>query len=96
MNVAIEKVVENMPQDCVLFVMGDHGMTETGDHGGDSDNELNSVMFIYSPKSKNEADKVHKKINQVDFVPTFSLLMGLPIPFSNVGKLIYDAFFPKR
>ena len=29
---------------------------------------------------------------QVDFVPTFSLLMGLPIPFSNLGAVIPDAF----
>ena len=29
-------------------------------------------------------------INQVDFVPTFSLLMGIPIPFSNLGKVIKD------
>ena len=35
-----------------------------------------------------------KKISQVDFVPTFSLLMGLPIPFSNVGKVIQDVFIP--
>ena len=29
---------------------------------------------------------------KVDFVPTFSLLMGLPIPFSNLGAVIPDAF----
>ena len=28
---------------------------------------------------------------QVDFVPTFSLLLGLPIPFSNLGAVIPDA-----
>ena len=29
--------------------MGDHGMTRTGDHGGDSANELDAALFIYSP-----------------------------------------------
>ena len=28
---------------------------------------------------------------QIDFVPTFSLLLGLPIPFSNLGSVIPDA-----
>jgi phosphopentomutase len=31
MNRVIEHVTEVMPNDCVLFVMGDHGMTVTGD-----------------------------------------------------------------
>ena len=93
MNLVIEKVVQDLPRDCVLFVMGDHGMTASGDHGGDSDDELNSALFVYS-KSINFKSKTSRKISQVDFVPTFSLLMGLPIPFSNVGKLIYEVFIP--
>ena len=48
MNSVIEQVVKKMPEDCVLFVMGDHGMTESGDHGSDSEKELNSAMFIYA------------------------------------------------
>ena len=27
-------------------------------------------------------------VDQVDLVPTFSLLMGIPIPFSNLGRVI--------
>ena len=27
-------------------------------------------------------------MDQVDLVPTFSLLMGIPIPFSNLGRVI--------
>lgn len=38
-----------MLDDTVLFVMGDHGMTRTGDHGGDSADELEAGIFIYSP-----------------------------------------------
>ena len=29
-------------------------------------------------------------VHQVDFVPTFCLLMGIPIPFSNLGQVIKD------
>jgi len=32
----------------VLFVLGDHGMTSTGDHGGDSFDELDAALFVYS------------------------------------------------
>ena len=31
-------------------------------------------------------------IAQIDLVPTFSLLLGLPIPFSNLGKVIPELF----
>ena len=90
MNTVIAKTVEEMPKDCVLFVMGDHGMTNTGDHGGDSDDELNSALFMYSNNMDDDSKNVTNRISQVDFVPTFSLLMGLPIPFSNIGKVISD------
>lgn len=29
---------------------------------------------------------------QVDFVPTFSLLLGIPIPFSNIGMVVPELF----
>ena len=38
-----------MDEDTILFVMGDHGMTRTGDHGGDSNDELEAGLFVYSP-----------------------------------------------
>ena len=96
MNDVIAKTVRNMPENCVLFVMGDHGMTSTGDHGGDSDDELNSALFMYSNELKTVKNATENKISQVDFVPTFSLLMGLPIPFSNIGKVISDVTFGLR
>jgi len=39
-----------MDEDTILFVLGDHGMTSTGDHGGDSDDELDAALFVYSPR----------------------------------------------
>ena len=32
MNAVISRVKEAMPEDCVLFVLGDHGMTTTGNN----------------------------------------------------------------
>ena len=34
-----------------MLLLGDHGMTATGDHGGDSENELNAALFVYSERS---------------------------------------------
>jgi phosphatidylinositol glycan class O len=37
-----------MDEDTVLMVFGDHGMTDDGNHGGASQQELRSVLFSYS------------------------------------------------
>ena len=31
-----------------MLVFGDHGMTKTGDHGGDSLDEVQAGLFVYS------------------------------------------------
>ena len=33
-----------------------------------------------------------QKISQIDLVPTISLLLGIPIPFSNLGMVIPELF----
>ena len=43
-------VIDILDDKTVLFVMGDHGMTHTGDHGGDSDDEVDAALFVYSTK----------------------------------------------
>ena len=37
-----------------------------------------------------------RPVNQIDLVPTLALLLGLPIPFSNLGKPIEEAFAGKK
>ena len=43
----VREVIEKMDNDTVLIVCGDHGMTDDGNHGGASKNELRSVLFSY-------------------------------------------------
>lgn len=50
MNAAIERIINQMDDETTLFVIGDHGMTNTGDHGGDTQDEVNSMLFAYSKK----------------------------------------------
>lgn len=44
----LEKVVQRLDEDTLLVVMGDHGMTDRGDHGGDSREEVDAALWIYS------------------------------------------------
>lgn len=37
-------------EDDVLILMGDHGMSESGHHGGSTKDETTSVIFAYSKK----------------------------------------------
>lgn len=93
MNVVISDIVRSMDNDTVLMVLGDHGMTNTGDHGGDSEAEVTSALFLYSPLGfipKHWSPK-GEIVRQVDIVPTLAVTMGAPIPFSNLGSVIIDA-----
>ena len=35
--------------DTIVFVFGDHGMTSSGDHGGETSLETDAALLIYSP-----------------------------------------------
>ncbi|CAL1536499.1 unnamed protein product [Lymnaea stagnalis] len=95
MDSVIRNVTNIMRDDTILFIMGDHGMTKTGDHGGDSADEIEAGLFIYSPAqiaSRKQDETEDSIVMQMDFVPTLSLLLGLPIPFSNLGMVIPELF----
>ncbi|PVU93452.1 hypothetical protein BB561_003265 [Smittium simulii] len=120
----------------IFFVLGDHGMNSKGDHGGDSDEELDATLFVYSTEPiflENSSSRVNqtliysfnilndlnsklgiytdsdlrnpfshnghstnstpiRSVLQVDWVPTMSLLLGLPIPFNSLGSIVTDLF----
>lgn len=44
----ITDLIDHMDHSTTLLVFGDHGMTDDGNHGGGSNNELRSVLFAYS------------------------------------------------
>lgn len=105
MNKVIEDIITELDDDTLLVVMGDHGMDKTGNHGGESPDELESTLFMYSKSETtnfaqklssfydvSELGKDYRAVNQIDFVPTLSLLLGLPIPFNNLGFPIDEVF----
>ena len=104
----VKAVVAAMASDdafdrALLIVMGDHGMTMHGDHGGGTPEETDSFLFAYHPRAAAAAadrprgdarreDRAagvfaFETMPQIDFAPALSLLLGVPIPFGNLGSV---------
>jgi phosphatidylinositol glycan class O len=98
----IRDLAATIDDKTVLIVMGDHGMDSKGDHGGESEDEVEAALWMYSPKGVFGRTKPEyvtppttaksRPVNQIDLVPTLALLMGIPIPFNNLGRPIEEAF----
>lgn len=100
----IRKVMESLDDDTLLVVFGDHGMDSTGNHGGESDDEVEAALFMYSKKKNfgrlrdisnydiSENGKNYRRVNQIDIVPSLALALGVPIPFNNLGSPIDEMF----
>ena len=102
MDSFIRRMSESVDDDTLLIVMGDHGMDGKGDHGGESDDEVEAALWMYSKRPffgrtspEHQTPPPNAKvrpINQIDLVPTLALLLGIPIPFNNLGHPIEEAF----
>ncbi|KAL5612585.1 hypothetical protein BROUX41_004320 [Berkeleyomyces rouxiae] len=102
MDKFLREVTEKIDEKTLLIVMGDHGMDSKGDHGGESDDEVEAALWMYSKlplfgRTKPEfiQPPTHAKIhpvNQIDLVPTLALLLGIPIPYNSLGAPIEEAF----
>lgn len=106
MDEMLTDLVKKLDDDTLLVVMGDHGMDGKGDHGGESDDEVQAALWMYSKKGifgrtnpafvAPPATAKERPVNQIDLVPTLALLLGLPIPFNNLGKPIEEAFVGRK
>ena len=102
----IRKLAATIDDDTLLVVMGDHGMDGKGDHGGESDDEVEAALWMYAKKplfgrtmpehAKPPATAKTRPVNQIDLVPTLALLLGIPIPYNNLGRPIEEAFCGSR
>ncbi|KAM8909655.1 GPI ethanolamine phosphate transferase 2 isoform 5-T5 [Spinachia spinachia] len=73
----------------LLVLCGDHGMSETGSHGGSSEPEVNTPLVLISPAFKRKVGMEKPEVvEQVDLTPTLALGLGLPISQNSVGRLI--------
>ncbi|XP_045886632.1 GPI ethanolamine phosphate transferase 2 isoform X1 [Micropterus dolomieu] len=73
----------------LLVLCGDHGMSETGSHGGSSEPEVNTPLVLVSPTFKRKVEMEKPGVvEQVDLTPTLALGLGLPISQNSVGRVI--------
>ena len=105
MNSELVKLLESVDEHTVVFVMGDHGMTATGDHGGETRDEVDAALFAYTPAGFGHppssalglgvgtADGMGA-VRQTDLVPTLALALGVPIPFGNLGGALIELALP--
>ncbi|WBW74059.1 CP2 mannose-ethanolamine phosphotransferase GPI anchor biosynthesis protein Gpi7 [Schizosaccharomyces osmophilus] len=87
----------------MIFLVGDHGMNELGNHGGSSVGETTAALSMLFPSldvfQKNSLHEpppenpyqLMTMVEQVDIVPTLCLLSGIPIPKSSVGRIVSPA-----
>lgn len=95
-------------KDTLLVLLGDHGMTNAGNHGGSAPGETSPALVFMSPKLKSistertknnvpapfhEEFQYYSTIEQSDIAPTLGGLLGFPIPQNNLGAFIWD-FLP--
>ncbi|XP_068620161.1 GPI ethanolamine phosphate transferase 3 [Battus philenor] len=90
-NTRLQKIINILPSDVLLCVIGDHGMTETGDHGGESKAERTAAMFVYrgSGLGGDIKEAVGKEVQQTDLAPTLSAVLGRPPPAPSLGNLLF-------
>jgi len=102
MDEVVRRLMDSIDDDTLLVVMGDHGMDPKGDHGGESQGEVEAALWMYSKKpvfgrlpEELLSQTEMRSVGQIDLVPTLSLLLGIPIPFNNLGAPIAEAFLQK-
>uniref|UniRef100_A0A182Q0K4 Uncharacterized protein n=1 Tax=Anopheles farauti TaxID=69004 RepID=A0A182Q0K4_9DIPT len=93
MNDVIRNVSERMADGTTLLVVGDHGMTKTGDHGGETEDEVEALLFAYTkgaPLLPRTYDGSADTMQQIDLVPTLAAMLGVPVPYSNLGQIVFQ------
>lgn len=99
----ILELLDESSQCHTALIFGDHGMTADGNHGGGTKEEINAALFVHASPAcgdmsnaaflerQSESEWVSEtfaSIHQIDLVPTISILLGLPIPYANLGGVV--------
>ena len=81
---------------------GSSGGKRSSSRNSDGNNALNALWRTQEESPlliDSKRDKIHdgpRTIAQIDLLPTISLLLGIPIPYENLGKIIPEMFHYNR
>lgn len=78
----------NIPS--LFIVCGDHGMKDSGGHGGATKEETLVPIVTIGTSCPPETNGEPRQIAQIDLASTLSVLLGVPIPSSNLGTVSLD------
>ncbi|XP_031627446.1 GPI ethanolamine phosphate transferase 2 [Contarinia nasturtii] len=85
-HLALSHMMQSSEEPPLFIVTSDHGMRDSGGHGGSSYAEVNVPLIFLGPSCIQTNDTY----NQIDISATLSVLLGLPIPASSSGQLIHN------
>lgn len=93
----IRDIMDRMDDQTTLIVFGDHGMTEDGNHGGNTELEIATVFFAYQKqpfplydsyvKNRKVFANLDASVKLGDVASIVSLMLDIPFPFSNMGNM---------
>ncbi|KAF5301139.1 hypothetical protein FQR65_LT08969 [Abscondita terminalis] len=85
---SIIKVIYDKLHDkkTLILVTGDHGMKDSGGHGGTTVEETFVPLIVLGNKCKNDS------IVQTDVAATLAALLGLTLPRGNTGRINLNMF----
>ncbi|XP_017777456.1 PREDICTED: GPI ethanolamine phosphate transferase 2-like [Nicrophorus vespilloides] len=87
MDVVIEQLVESSrswDKETLVLVTGDHGMKDSGGHGGTTYAETHVPLMVFG----NFTSRSNEAISQTDIPTTLSTLFAIEIPPSSIGKTV--------
>ncbi|XP_001607537.2 GPI ethanolamine phosphate transferase 2 [Nasonia vitripennis] len=76
-------------EETVFIVCGDHGMKDSGGHGGATLEETLVPLMVFGKSCSNKKNP-NDHISQIDIAPTLSVLLGTPIPSTSLGTIVLD------
>ena len=97
MDGIIGRIFNDMDDNTLLVVAGDHGMNDVGNHGGASKGETSAALALFSKTFENSQNaplpndpdySYYNDVAQVDLVTTLSYLLGFPVPLNSLGLFI--------
>lgn len=80
----------NSQEQSLILITGDHGMTEIGNHGGSTREEVETALVaipIPAKEPKKPSKSQPLEMMQIDIAVTLSAIFGLSTPSKSKGKL---------